>query len=213
VAYDDRVAAHVLSAPAKRPAKRRLSREDWVGAALDAIAGGGLVAVAVEPLAVRLGVTKGSFYAHFSNRDELVEAALANWRRSHGATDLERFTAIEDPAARLQAVLLAAVTFSQSVAPSVHVALLGEFGDPRVREAVAAVTQSRIRLLARTYRELGFATPQAADRARLTYATYLGLLQMAREAPQRRLAKRELQRFVAEMSLVLIQTGAEHAPR
>ena len=201
------VATHAPSAPAKRPAKRRLSREDWIGAALDAIADGGLAAAAVEPLAVRLGVTKGSFYAHFSNRDELVEAALADWRRSHGGTDLERFTAIEDPAARLQAVLLAAVTFSQSGAPSVHVALLGEFGDPRVREAVAGVTRSRIRLLARTFRELGFAAPQAADRARLTYATYLGLLQMSREAPQRRLAKRELQRFVAEMSLVLIQTG------
>jgi AcrR family transcriptional regulator len=208
VAYDRSMASASQAA-----AKRRLSRDDWTRAALDAIADKGLAAVAVEPLAARLGVTKGSFYAHFSSRDELVEAALANWRRSHGSTDLERFNAIEDPAARLQAVLLAAVTFSQSGSPSVHVALLGELGDPRVREAVAGVTQSRIRLLARTYRELGFATPQAADRARLTYATYLGLLQMAREAPQRRLAKRELRRFVAEMNLVLIQTGAEHASR
>ena len=39
----------------------RLSAEDWALAALDVIAEQGLAAVAVEPLARRLGVTKGSF--------------------------------------------------------------------------------------------------------------------------------------------------------
>ena len=53
----------------------RLSRDDWAGAALDALSGG-LGAVAVEPLAARLGATKGSFYWHFRNRDELIAAAL-----------------------------------------------------------------------------------------------------------------------------------------
>ena len=116
-------------------AKRRLSREDWENAALDAIAAGGLAAVAVEPLAARLGVTKGSFYAHFAGRDALIEAALAAWERSHGA--MGELAAIDDPARRLEQALLTAVTFSQSGAPSVHVKLLGEMHDPRVREAVA----------------------------------------------------------------------------
>ena len=58
----------------------RLSAQDWARAAVKAIANGGLAAVAVEPLARTLGVTKGSFYAHFRNRDELVTAALAEWR-------------------------------------------------------------------------------------------------------------------------------------
>src|SRR5689334_3604059 len=41
-------------------------------------------AVGVEPLARTLGVTKGSFYAHYRDRDELITAALAEWARSHG---------------------------------------------------------------------------------------------------------------------------------
>ena len=49
--------------------KRRLAREDWVDAALAAIAEGGVAAVAVEPIAARLGTTKGSFYWHFHDRD------------------------------------------------------------------------------------------------------------------------------------------------
>ena len=39
--------------------KTRLSRDRWIEAALDALADGGLAAVAVEPLAARLGVTEG----------------------------------------------------------------------------------------------------------------------------------------------------------
>ena len=53
--------------PSRKPKERngRLSAEDWAQAALDLIAEQGVAAVAVEPLARRLGVTKGSFYWHF----------------------------------------------------------------------------------------------------------------------------------------------------
>ena len=184
--------------------KQRLSRDDWIAAAFDAIAESGMSAVAVEPLAARLGVTKGSFYAHFSTRDELVEAALESWEQSHAGLGLAEFSSIEDPAERLRAVMLAAVTFSQSGAPSVHMSLLGELQDPRVRAAVARVTAGRVELLTATYRSLGIPPQRAAHRARMAYATYLGLLQMAREAPERRLSKREIARFTAELDSTLI---------
>src|SRR5260370_1248821 len=60
----------------KASGQRRLTRDDWITAALRAIADGGLAAVGVEPLAARLGATKGSFYWHFENRDALLEAAI-----------------------------------------------------------------------------------------------------------------------------------------
>jgi AcrR family transcriptional regulator len=185
-------------------AKRRLGRDDWIAAAFDAIADGGLGAVAVEPLAARLGVTKGSFYAHFSTRDELIEATLESWERSHAGPGLAQFTNIEDPSERLRAVLRAAVTFSQSGAPSVHMSLIGELGDERVRSAVARVTAKRVELLTATFRRLGLPPQRAADRARMTYATYLGLLQMAREAPDRTLSDRDVKRFMGELTAALI---------
>ena len=184
--------------------KRRLGRDDWIAAAFDAIPDGGLSAVAVEPLAARLGVTKGSFYAHFASRDELIDATLESWERSLTGPRLTEFTQIADPATRLRAMLEAAVTYSQSGAPSVHMSLLGEFGDPRVRDAVARVTAGRLDLLTTTYRQLGLSPRRARDRARMTYATYLGLLQMARETPERTLSARDVNRFMDELTTVLI---------
>jgi AcrR family transcriptional regulator len=161
----------------------RLSAQDWARAALTAIADGGLAAVAVEPLARTLGVTKGSFYAHYRNRDELIAAALAEWVRSHGDAGLAEFAAIADPAQRLRELLTTVVQAVQPLAPSVHLSLLGDRTDPRVRDAVGRVNQARLQLLARTYHELGLPPERAASRARVAYAAILGLLHLARTDP------------------------------
>ena len=67
--------------PSKKSSSNRqsLSAQDWAQAALDVMVARGLDGVAVEPLARELGVTKGSFYWHFANRDALLDAALQLW--------------------------------------------------------------------------------------------------------------------------------------
>jgi AcrR family transcriptional regulator len=55
------------------------SRNDWVEAAWQALGESGVEGVRVESLARRLGVTKGSFYWHFKNRQELIDALLDRW--------------------------------------------------------------------------------------------------------------------------------------
>lgn len=161
----------------------RLSAQDWARTALKAMADGGLAAVAVEPLARTLGVTKGSFYAHYRNRDELITAALAEWVRTHGDEGLAEFAAIADPARRLRELLTVVVQAVQPLAPSVHLSLLGDRNDPRVRDAVRRVNRARLELLAHTYRELGLAPDRAASRARVAYAAILGLLHLAQTDP------------------------------
>ena len=56
-----------------------LTRDDWISAAWDMLGENGLDGVRVEPLARRLGVTKGSFYWHFKDRQQLMEALLDRW--------------------------------------------------------------------------------------------------------------------------------------
>jgi AcrR family transcriptional regulator len=162
----------------------RLSAQDWARAALKAIADGGLAAVAVEPLARTLGVTKGSFYAHYRNRDELIAAALAEWARGHSDEGLAEFAAIADPARRLRELLTAVVhAVGAPEPPSVHLSLLGDRNDPRVRDVVHRVNRARLELLAHTYRELGLPPERAASRARVAYAAILGLSHLAQTDP------------------------------
>ena len=82
--------------------KARLSAEDWALAALDVIAEQGLAAVAVEPLARRLGVTKGSFYWHFPSREALLVAALERWEKTEQETVFGKMEAVSDPRVRLR---------------------------------------------------------------------------------------------------------------
>jgi AcrR family transcriptional regulator len=64
-----------------QPSKKapKLNREEWVLAAYRVLALKGVGAIHVESLAKSLGVTKGSFYWHFRDRAELLEAILEKW--------------------------------------------------------------------------------------------------------------------------------------
>lgn len=108
VPAEDRLRAARPERPQPR-LRRTLTRADWTATALDALARDGLRAVAVEPLAERLGATKGSFYWHFRDRNALLEAAVAQWERSATDDRLRELEAIADPRAR-QAALLADLT-------------------------------------------------------------------------------------------------------
>jgi len=65
-----------MSAPARVP------RGTWIEHGLRALADGGPDAVRIEPLARALGVTRGSFYWHFADRNALLQAMLDSWERS-----------------------------------------------------------------------------------------------------------------------------------
>src|SRR5262245_30715593 len=65
--------------------QRNLDRGDWVRAARLALLEGGPDAVKVERLARKLRVSKGSFYWHFKNRQELLEYLLREWEQEKGS--------------------------------------------------------------------------------------------------------------------------------
>ncbi|WP_424980588.1 TetR/AcrR family transcriptional regulator [Leisingera sp. S232] len=60
-------------------ARPRLSEEDWLAAAYEMLTESGVEAVKVMPLAKRLGVSRTSFYWHFTDREELLEAMVRRW--------------------------------------------------------------------------------------------------------------------------------------
>ncbi|PWG62378.1 TetR/AcrR family transcriptional regulator [Spiribacter halobius] len=162
-------------------ARQSLSAEDWADAALEAIAESGIKGVAVEPLARRLGVTKGSFYWHFANRRALLEAALRLWEQRETDAVLARAAEEQDPRKRL-ARLFREADGSQR-AGRLYLALTGATENRFVQVVVRRVMEERIGFLRQCYAAMGLDANEAHDRAVLAYSVFLGTLQMRRDAP------------------------------
>ncbi|MBL4682953.1 MAG: TetR/AcrR family transcriptional regulator [Nannocystaceae bacterium] len=60
-------------------ATKKRTKDEWIAAAVEALAEGGVDAVRVERLARTLGVTKGSFYWHFTDRGTLLSTLVQGW--------------------------------------------------------------------------------------------------------------------------------------
>ncbi|MBA3263317.1 MAG: TetR/AcrR family transcriptional regulator [Thermoleophilaceae bacterium] len=159
-----------------RGGKRLLNRDDWMRAALEAVAEGGVAAVAVDRLAKQLGATRGSFYWHFRDRRELIDASLEKWESEHTTELMPEVDAIADPVERLR--YLFREVYEQAVDP-IEVALASAAGEPLVAPVVARVTNTRLAFLRRIFRDLGLARREAADRAWLAYAFYVGHHELA----------------------------------
>jgi len=166
----------------KASGRRRLTREDWITAALASIADGGLAAVGVEPLAARLGATKGSFYWHFENRDALLEAAIRRWEKET-TTDVVAEIAIARDAPASQFRRLVAGVIERAEQDQVGPALLANAAHPAVAPALERVTTARLDLIALVLRRLGFPAAEARRRALLAYSAYLGHGQLAHSTP------------------------------
>ncbi|WP_432140727.1 TetR/AcrR family transcriptional regulator [Streptomyces sp. bgisy084] len=162
-------------------ARPRLSARDWADAALAAMGEGGLAAVAVEPLAARLGTTKGSFYWHFSNRDALIEAALERWEETGTEAVITELEAEPDPGRRLRRLLTQAI--SRAATDPLELSLLASTTDPRVAAALARVTDRRIGYVAALFAALGFPEGEARHRGLLAYTAYLGHAQLGHAVP------------------------------
>ncbi|GAA1271481.1 TetR/AcrR family transcriptional regulator [Saccharothrix xinjiangensis] len=168
----------------------RRTPDDWTGVALRAMAEGGVAAVAVEPLAARLGATKGSAYWHFPNREALLKATLERWEREHTEAVIELVRSVEDPAARLR--LLFGTVLEAVEHSAVELAVLAAKDHPVVAPVLARVTARRVDYLEAVFRDLGFAADVARHRAVLAYSIYLGQAQLLAAAPDVVAARRAL---------------------
>ncbi len=65
------------------------SRETWLTAALEQLRSEGSGGLAVDRIARRLGVTRGSFYHHFENLEDLVDQLPTHWMHRYAPTPFE----------------------------------------------------------------------------------------------------------------------------
>ena len=183
--------------PKPKAAAPALSAQDWVQAALRLIAREGVAAVAVEPLARELGVTKGSFYWHFANRDALIHAALKAWEADQGRDVVARYEGIAEPRQRLRVMMFAA--FEDQENGLLFAALSASSEDPRVHPHLTRASEQRLALGIRSLQSLGMGEDEARRKALFLYASYAGYFQLLRAMPKAVRRVTDLSAFVRDV--------------
>jgi AcrR family transcriptional regulator len=148
----------------------------WVEAAFDLLAEGGIDAVRVDPLAKRLGVTRGSFYWHFKDRDALHKAMLKQWRKAatyQVGDRIEREAA--DAGERLRRTLELPYSGPKARrAAAIEMAIrFWARRDDEAAHAVQLIDHQRLLYYAKLFAERGHAPDDARRRAYLFYAALM----------------------------------------
>ena len=156
----------------------RLTRDDWLDAAHQAVVEGGFDNVRVLVLARNLGVTRGSFYWHFADHAALIEALLARWRERELASNQRvQATTDPDPQKELELVLDAALAHAGVHLENMRFELaLRGLGrrDATVATMLIEVDQLRLRLFAGKFLRLTGEQRSATDLAALFYLAIIG---------------------------------------
>jgi AcrR family transcriptional regulator len=175
-----------------------LQPNDWILAALARLSALGVDAVRIEVLARDLRVSKGSFYWHFRDRQDLLDNVLAHWEQ--GA--LAGF-AVDDAtagAARRWASIVQATADPTRIRLEASVRSWAR-RDAGVARRVAVVEQKKAAVIASVLQDIGFAGPASEAWSEVALLLCLGWLDRATRDRQFQLAGRSLGDFLSEMVL------------
>jgi AcrR family transcriptional regulator len=149
-----------------------LTRQDWIDRGLLLLGNSGVEAVRVEPLAKLLGVTKGSFYWHFKNREDLLMALLQAWIDLETDGIIAQVDALEgDGYQKLLALFELAVQDYGQIETAIRAwATI----DVKIAAVVAQVDRRRLDYTRDMFLQIGFTPFEAIVRARLVYYALIG---------------------------------------
>ena len=157
----------------KRTAKQ-LTANDWLDHALQVLSQQGLAAVAVEPLAKSLGVTKGSFYWHFSNRQQLINDLLVFWENIELDYQQDLLKADLEPQPLFQQLL--ALLIDDDTNKGVFLAVAGQSDKEEIKPFYQRAVERRLGLFCEIFKRAGSTTKQARQQAAQVYLAYSGMI-------------------------------------
>lgn len=183
-------------------ARETLKPEAWIEAATEVLVDQGIDHVRVDVLAGQLQVTRGSFYWHFRDREDLLRRVLQAWsqRSTENLTQrLER--AHPDPRHQLRDVL--SLPFrgrSATRAARIELAIRAwARRDEMARHAVDESDASRLAYIAQIFSALGHPVVEAQQRAFAVYTYVVGESLMASQGSASQRAER--QKFMERLAL------------
>ena len=165
---------------ARRAVGTRLSVDDWIELGFTLLAEEGLSGIKVDRLCARMGVTKGSFYWHFTDLPAYMEALAERWGevRDSARASFQELEKLE-PAERLDQMMELLVdprqwTLERAVREWAR-------SEPRVAERLRESDRWVNSAVLKAFRDAGFSRADAEVRARGLFYAGVGFLHVAGE--------------------------------
>ncbi len=160
----------------EKTTRSQLDRAAWIQAALDVLADEGVQGMRVEVLAKRLCVTKGSFYWHFKDRQDLLSGVLETWKAGR-VQDIVKQTRLEPGRERAQIARLVDIYSTSRSRKGLLIELAVREWARRDAEAAAIVEEVdawRLRCARELFLACGLPPHEASTRSMLLYAYVFG---------------------------------------
>jgi AcrR family transcriptional regulator len=154
-----------------RDKAKTFTRDDWVAGAMNLLDSQGIGGVRVLTVAQSLGVTRGSFYWHFRDRQDLLDSMLEWWEREMTDAVIRYVEAVEGDWRKR---ILSLSEFIISHEKNQYDLAIRSWarGNRKAAAALRRVMKKRLEYVTEMFRKAGFSTTEAKARGHLL-AVYL----------------------------------------
>ena len=154
--------------------KEQLQRFDWLLAALEVFVTEGVDEVRITRLAQDLGVTRGSFYWHFTNRTDLIEALVDYWKEKNTPAIVDSVTHAENLSSAILGFFETCIDI-ELFDPRLDLAIR-EWArrSEKIRVALDQADETRIQAFTKLFIDFNYPMPDALIRARILYFAQIG---------------------------------------
>jgi AcrR family transcriptional regulator len=162
----------------------RLNRQAWIDAGLSKLAEEGPQSLKVMGIAQHLGVTKGSFYWHFSDLQAYKTEVLRAWESKYTLDVMQQANGIgSDPRAKLHFLLKTTFGQRSDLGCAIRAWALT---DEHVAQVQDRMDQSRLSYVTELLQEMAWPVEDAAVLARFLYFAVIGYSHTGRQAASER---------------------------
>lgn len=168
----------------------KVTKEDWLNAALETLISDGIEQVKILTLADRLDVSRSSFYWYFKGRKDLLDALLRHWLDTNTKAIVthanQPATTIHEAVCNIFAAFLDPAQFDTKLDFAIR-----DWGrrSPKVRRTLDTSDQTRIEAITTMFERHGYPERESLARARTVYYMQIGYNDAdLQEPPEDRLA-------------------------
>jgi len=175
----DLVLVNTLAYGVAMAQKTKLQSLDWIKAGFRALVAKGPQALKVEPIARELKVSKGSFYWHFKDLDDLKAKMLVHWQEMATAAIIAEVRGnVTDKAKPLHRLLevITEINLADYGGEQAEAAIRDWARyDGRAAKVLARVDGQRLQFLEQLFAQQGGDPTRCKTKAKLLYAGLIGL--------------------------------------